>query len=267
MIDIGRFRTWRAMGLVALAASLTAGPAMGWGRLGHRVAGRIAEDRLTPAARAAVRGLLAPGESLTDVSTWADDYRRDHPETGPWHYVNVPITEPKFDPKIHPEGGKRRHQGRRVPQGPGRPRDPSEARVRASEIPDPLRPGLAPAAPRRPSRRPGRQQHAGPVLRQGVEPPRRLGLRAAGAGRRDEPAYVEFLSGTITPELADAWSSGTAVDWANESLGLARRAYQDPATGAALKSGDRLGRPYRDANLPRWPSGGWPRPASGSRKS
>jgi len=37
--------------------------------------------RLTPAARALVRELLEPGESLADASTWADEIRRDNPET------------------------------------------------------------------------------------------------------------------------------------------------------------------------------------------
>src|SRR5436305_13921588 len=125
MIGIGRIGIWRTIGLLATAASLVPGPAMGWGRLGHRVAGRIAEDRLTPAAKAAVRGLLAPGESLADISNWADEYRRDHRETGPWHYVNVPITEPKFDAKFIPAEGcvvTNADEFRKAQAGPHAPR-------------------------------------------------------------------------------------------------------------------------------------------------
>jgi hypothetical protein len=30
-------------------------------------------------------------ESLEDVSVWADDIRRERPDTGPWHFINIPI--------------------------------------------------------------------------------------------------------------------------------------------------------------------------------
>ncbi len=46
-----------------------------WGRIGHQVSARIAEDRLSPAALAAIRTLLGPGVSLADVSSWADEQR------------------------------------------------------------------------------------------------------------------------------------------------------------------------------------------------
>ncbi len=32
----------------------------------------LADSRLTPAAVAAIRDLLEPGEDLADISTWAD---------------------------------------------------------------------------------------------------------------------------------------------------------------------------------------------------
>ena len=58
-----------------------------------------------PATLAAVRALLEPGESLADASTWADEVRRDRPESGPWHYVNVPITEPAYSAEFCPKEG------------------------------------------------------------------------------------------------------------------------------------------------------------------
>ena len=27
---------------------------------------------------------------------WADEYRRDHRETGPWHYIDIPLADPKI---------------------------------------------------------------------------------------------------------------------------------------------------------------------------
>ncbi|MCL4852208.1 MAG: S1/P1 nuclease, partial [Bryobacteraceae bacterium] len=34
---------------------------------------------------------LLGSESLVEVSTWADEIRCYRPETGPWHYINVPM--------------------------------------------------------------------------------------------------------------------------------------------------------------------------------
>jgi hypothetical protein len=42
-------------------------PACAWGRLGHRVISRLAEPRLTPAAKAGVAALLAEGETLSSA--------------------------------------------------------------------------------------------------------------------------------------------------------------------------------------------------------
>ena len=61
---------------------------------------RIAEKNLTPKAKAAIAALLDPGESLADASLWADEHRRELPKTAPWHYVDVPLDEPRYDPKF-----------------------------------------------------------------------------------------------------------------------------------------------------------------------
>jgi S1/P1 Nuclease len=74
----------------------SAAPAWAWGRLGHRVIAKLAERHLTPAARAGIAGLLEPGESLADCSTSADEHRRELPKTAPWHYVDVPLDEPRM---------------------------------------------------------------------------------------------------------------------------------------------------------------------------
>ena len=31
------------------------------------------------------------------VASWADEYRSDHPETGPWHFVDIPLADSKID--------------------------------------------------------------------------------------------------------------------------------------------------------------------------
>ncbi len=88
-------RGWRLLALVVVG--LMAVPAAwGWGREGHRLTALVAEAYLSPAAAAAVRELLH-GEMLAGVSDWADEYRREHPETAPWHFVDIPSTAARFD--------------------------------------------------------------------------------------------------------------------------------------------------------------------------
>ena len=40
---------------------------------------------------------LLDGATIDDVASWADDYRRHHPQTGPWHYINIPLEDSKLD--------------------------------------------------------------------------------------------------------------------------------------------------------------------------
>ena len=62
---------------------------------------------MTPQARAGVAALLEPGESLAEASTWADEHRRELPKTAPWHYVDVPLDEPKYDAKFSGDDPKK----------------------------------------------------------------------------------------------------------------------------------------------------------------
>ena len=89
--------------LLAFAAivSLAVVPqsAWAWGNEGHKIVALIAASELTPVAKAQVEQLLS-GDAVTsmaDVSTWADKIRRDRPETGAWHYVNIEITSTGYD--------------------------------------------------------------------------------------------------------------------------------------------------------------------------
>ena len=79
--------------------------ARAWGCEGHQVIASLAEKHLTPQALAAVNKILSSSpidptldryckergtDAMTDASTWPDDYRAQHRETGPWHYIDVP---------------------------------------------------------------------------------------------------------------------------------------------------------------------------------
>ncbi|MEZ5364612.1 MAG: S1/P1 nuclease [Bryobacterales bacterium] len=69
---------------------LCAASAPAWGPTGHRVVAILAEERLDPALVARIRVILG-GDSLADVSTWADEARNlpNWRHSGPWHYVNI----------------------------------------------------------------------------------------------------------------------------------------------------------------------------------
>ena len=72
-------------------------PAYGWGPEGHSLVARIATAELTPAAQAKVAELLGPGQTLASIASWADQVRRERANTGPWHYIDIPIDKPHMD--------------------------------------------------------------------------------------------------------------------------------------------------------------------------
>lgn len=85
----------RAFALISLA--LITLPAFAWGPEGHALVARIAEAQLTPEVRARVIEILGPGKSMASVASWADEIRRSRPESGPWHYVDIPLKSAHID--------------------------------------------------------------------------------------------------------------------------------------------------------------------------
>ena len=63
-----------------------------WGKVGHRVVGKIAETVITEKTKNEINKIL-DGESIAMVSTWADEKRSDpkFDKYGIWHYVNMPL--------------------------------------------------------------------------------------------------------------------------------------------------------------------------------
>ena len=72
-------------------------PLFGWGPEGHDLVARLAAAHLTPAAAAQVREILGPDVTLASISSWADQVRNTRRETGPWHYVDIPVDKPHLD--------------------------------------------------------------------------------------------------------------------------------------------------------------------------
>lgn len=63
-----------------------------WGRVGHETIAYIAEKNLSPATLETIQPLLA-GETLENVSTWADEIRPQKRYTAPWHSIDLPVRE------------------------------------------------------------------------------------------------------------------------------------------------------------------------------
>jgi hypothetical protein len=89
----------------ALVLSIPIGSAFGWGALGHQVVADLAQDMLTPKARAEAAALLGPSSGggaggasfrLSSVSVWADDIKTLRPQTRPWHYATIQLDEPGY---------------------------------------------------------------------------------------------------------------------------------------------------------------------------
>jgi hypothetical protein len=93
---------------IVLASPLPSGTASleaRWWDLGHRLVARLAEPRLTPRARAAVRQILQ-GQSLADASVWADNIKNYRHDADPLHYINIPLADTVYVPQQHCPAGR-----------------------------------------------------------------------------------------------------------------------------------------------------------------
>lgn len=90
----------RALATIAILCwCSTAAPALAWWNAGHAIIADMAESRLTPAAKRHVQGLLALEQHrrLRSIASWADNIRRDRPETSNWHFVDIPLDAAGYD--------------------------------------------------------------------------------------------------------------------------------------------------------------------------
>jgi hypothetical protein len=99
-------------GALVLAGLVCGSPIFAWGCKGHQIVALIAENHLRPNTRLMVKEILdaAPIDStlnrycgqsgldaFSDSSTWADDERTIRPDTGAWHYLDIPRGAAKAD--------------------------------------------------------------------------------------------------------------------------------------------------------------------------
>jgi len=77
-------------------------PANAWWEEGHRTTARLAAYYLTPAARTRVAAILgvpdtpeAVADGLAVASTWADEIKKDRPDTFTWHFIDIALQDKK----------------------------------------------------------------------------------------------------------------------------------------------------------------------------
>jgi hypothetical protein len=89
------------LGVCSMLAVVWTESAFAWGPQAHRVIARVAEERLSAPAKAAIRELLIPPDTLPDVAGWADKEGHDAvPGSAKWHFINVPIGDARFDARL-----------------------------------------------------------------------------------------------------------------------------------------------------------------------
>jgi hypothetical protein len=62
----------------------------GWAHEGHQIIATVAEDHLDETTKVMIQSLLG-NNHLYSIASWADDVRRERPDTKAWHYVNIPL--------------------------------------------------------------------------------------------------------------------------------------------------------------------------------
>jgi hypothetical protein len=225
-------RTFRRLALAAAAASLGFGaaPALAWGKTGHRVIARIADDGLSAEARANVR-LLLGSESLDEAATWPDDMRADpapfwQKTSTPWHYVTVPGTDYDVAP---PEGDAvtALRQFRATLRDPAAPIEARRTALRfivhlVGDLHQPLHAGN------------GTDKGANEVKVTFAGRPTNLhSVWDSGLVDDEQLSFTEFaerLERRTAPEEVIAWSDTDPLHWIRESVAIRNTIYPQGTT-------------------------------------
>jgi hypothetical protein len=252
-VEKTRRSTWFVCLFTLLVILQTATPAWGLGRLGHRVIARLAEKHMTPEAMAAVAALLEPGESMADASLWADKVRGHMRHTAPWHYVDVPLDEPKYDPKWSAVDAKhgcvvdKINEFRKVVGNKTKPVEERRFALRfllhcVQDMHEPCNVGD--------NHDRGGNDTQVRFFDIGTNMHRLWDTDIVQSNTKSEDIWLTELAELDTAENQAKWMAGTVEDWATESLLAAREAYLIPGTDKRLKSGQKLGKEYFDKHLP-----------------
>jgi hypothetical protein len=235
-------------------ALLVLGPApesLAWGPRAHRASAKLAEARLTPRARAIIRELLEPGESLADASTWADENSRQIRGSAAWHFVNVRISARHYDPRDCRSSGcvvSKIPEFRAILTDQSAPLARRRLALRffihlVQDLHQPLH-----VADRNDRGGNNLQLRYGRYENTNLHQVWDSGLFSQCY--RNENELLRDLEALAHDPRSRDWLNGRIEDWADESLEVGRLAYLVPATHITLRSGDAIGRSYEKINLP-----------------
>ena len=78
---------------------------MDWGKTGHRLVAKLAQQYLTTKAQKEI-DILLDGASLVSISTYGDEIKSNpkYKALRPWHYINLPLDESYANAKKNPKG-------------------------------------------------------------------------------------------------------------------------------------------------------------------
>lgn len=245
----GMKRHRRTAAAIALTLLLWTPRIWPWGPIGHRVAARMAEERLTPAAAAAVHRLLGPGAKLADAANWADE-QRDARGSELWHYVNVPITETRYDSRYCPAQGcvvSKIKDFEHILLNPKAGKQEKQQSLKflihlIADIHQPLHVG-------------DNNDRGGNLLQVlfynvGSNLHSVWDSQIIERHTKNEQVWLWDLTFLANPKMAAEWAKGTPEDWATESLQVAKVIYCLPGTKTVMKSGTKLGDEYVVFALP-----------------
>ena len=193
----------------------------------------IALRELTPAARNEVGRLLGGPMMMMHEANWADEIRDARPETGAWHYVDIPLAAGGYDARRDcPEGDcvvaqidRAAHTlaNRHLPDG----KRAEALRFLIHFVADVHQPLHAEDN----DDKGGNQVHV------------RIGRMRANLHKvwdadviaplgPDADSVARTIESSTTPAQRKDWQSGTPARWANESHAIAREHVYPPLDGA-----------------------------------
>lgn len=219
-------KLWMAVALVLPT------PVWAWGAEGHEIVATMALRELTPVARAQVAALLGSDAMLVHESNWADEVREQRPETGPWHYVDIPLDAAGYDAARDCAGGNcvvaeieaaRRVLGDRR-ASPGARQGALRFLIHlVADVHQPLHAE-------------DNNDHGGNAVHVTWQGERTnlhhvWDTQAVEALGLNVEAIATGLEQGVTPSQREAWEQGGPVDWANAAHALARDAIYPPLHG------------------------------------
>jgi hypothetical protein len=203
-----------------------------WGSEGHEIVAAMALRELSPTARAGVASLLGSDAMLVHESNWADEIREQRPETGPWHYVDIPLQAPGYDAARDCAGGDcvvvQIDTARRVLGA-------KHATPRARQ--DALRFLVHLVADvHQPLHAEDDQDHGGNTVHVDWRGERTnlhhiWDTQLVEAMGLNVETIADSLEQGVTPQQRHAWQGGTPAGWANEAHAIARDRIYPPLHG------------------------------------